>query len=96
MSEPLTLQRLQVLADRHGRILQTLPMRLGRRQHQCRREIEEVEDELLGMLRLNPEWSQGIGGEIAQVHRYAHICLAANCRCQNVPVIWIRQLQTGD
>jgi hypothetical protein len=55
-----------------------------------------MQDELVGMLGLNAECSNYVGGEIAQIHCDDHICLATNGRCQDMSVVRIGEAKAGD
>ena len=67
-----------------------------RRNDSSRREVEQVENEFIGMLRLDPKGSNNVGWKIAKVHRDDHVRLAANGSGKDVSVVRIGQLEAGD
>ena len=67
-----------------------------RRNDSSRREVEQVENEFIGMLRLDPKGSNNVGWKIAKVHRDDHVRLSSNGSGKDVSVVRIGQLEAGD
>src|ERR1700751_4901848 len=55
LRQPLRFQRIEVFLYRLGRVLQACSMVVRSFDHKTRRKVEEMEDELIRMLRLNIE-----------------------------------------
>ena len=56
-------------------------MVVRRFDHKTRRKVEEMEDELIRMLRLNIEWAERFSWEIIQITRNDQTGSATNRGC---------------
>ena len=64
--------------------------------HQFRRQIQQMHNELVRVLPLNPISAQGICGEVPQICSDNHIGAAPNRGGEHVPVVRIGKLQALD
>lgn len=62
--------------------------------HQSRGEVEQMRDELIGMLRLDSERPKDISGEVTHVPGDNHVRAPPNGGGQHMPIVRIRQMQT--
>ena len=59
-------------------------------------QIQQMQHELVGMLRLYAEFCKAFERKVTRVKSDDHVRPRANRRGQNMPVIWVWELQTGN
>src|SRR5271170_7828381 len=69
-------------------------MVVRRFDHKTRRKVEEMEDELIRMLRLNIEWAERFRREISQIRRNDQTSSATDRGRQDVAVIFVGKEKT--
>ena len=65
-------------------------------KHRSRLKFEETADEIIRMPRLQTMRSQSIRRKIPQVPRYDHFGLPSDCRCQDMTVPRVGQVEPRD
>src|SRR5205085_11385472 len=85
--QSLCFKCIEILLDRFRWILQTLPMIPRGCRHKTGCEIEQMQDKLVRVDRLDSERFEDLRGKISQVHSDDHAGPPANGRCQNVPIV---------
>ena len=89
-------QHIQVLLDRFCGILEAQSVILCRIGDDTWRQIQQVQNELVWMLRFNAERCHRPGRKVAQVDRDDDIRTRANRRRQEMPVVRVGELQARD
>lgn len=95
MWKALSPERHEIFIDRFRRIPEASSVVLSRRNDPCRRQIQQMQDEFIRMLRLDSERLDRGRWEISDVDRHDDIGVAAYRRGQHMPVIRIGKLQAG-
>ena len=91
MHELLLFQGFQEFFGGSGRVLQSLSLALHRPVYLGRCQIQESIDELIGVLCFNPVTLEDVGGEVVQVEGHDHVGTSSDRRCEDVPIIRVRQ-----
>ena len=87
---------VQQLRYGHWGILESAALISNRLANGSRSQIIQVGHELIRMLGLDPIAVENIFGEVPDVVRDDDPGLCADCCCENVPVLWIWEVQGFD
>ena len=71
-------------------------MLCGRREYGAWGEIEQMDDEIVRMLRLDSKVAHDLCREVSKVHRDDHVGLSADGGGQDMPIVWVGQMKTGN
>ena len=96
LGQTLPFQDFEIRSRSFRWIPQTETVVLGRAQDFARSEIKKVQDEFIGMLGFDAVDRDHFSRKIFQVHCHDDVGAAADGSSQNVAVIRIGQVQTGN
>lgn len=73
LCESLAFQRCEVFLNRLGWIFEVLSLTLGRRTYDRGGEVQQVRDELVGVLGVDPICSQDVVRKVLQIESDDHV-----------------------
>lgn len=96
LDETEALKRGQMFIGRSGRVLQRGSMVADGCEYVIVHEVEEVDDEVVGMPHLQRVLGYLMSWKVTQVSGHDHVRTTANCRSKDVTISNVRQLKPGN
>ena len=87
LNKALTRQKPEIRVDIHRWHFQLFTLPLGRRNHGGPVQVEEVLDELVGMLSLDTEQDQCCAGKVFLIEGHDDAGIAANGGSQHMSIV---------
>jgi hypothetical protein len=96
LRELLTLQGVEVLGDRLGRVFQAFAMVSRRRTDFFGGKVKQIRHELVRMLRFDPVYLKRFRGKILEIKRHNGPSSGQNSRGEYMPVVGVWESESCD